>query len=331
MARRAKSAKSAAARPRVSRRRTVPGNGGPTQPADNTTATAGAAVAGAAPGKANVTARFYCQGIGDCHLLRFPKDGGGDFWMLIDCGIHSSITNGTKKIKDIVDNIASLTHRLDVIVLTHEQAAKARAAGGTAYAEPVANPVKQRVRKPPTPSRRLRVYALDPSIGKSLESMAVNETTLLVPWDDIPSASARLRPGPVGEYLEVVDVDPASNRVYDPVDLNDDQLLAQDGWSPSEGNPQFHQQMVYAVAMTTIAHFEQALGRKALWAPRYAQIGDAKDPDKIAAYEVKRLRLYPHARGETGQRLPTADPSSSRPPSNGRSTTRIPHWDQKEP
>ena len=28
-------------------------------------------------------------------------------------------------------------------------------------------------------------------------------------------------PGPVGEYLEVVDVDPASNKVYEPVDLND--------------------------------------------------------------------------------------------------------------
>ena len=42
-------------------------------------------------------------------------------------------------------------------------------------------------------------------------------------------------------------------------------LLAQDGLAPSEANPQFHQQMVYAVAMTTIGHFEQALGRVALW------------------------------------------------------------------
>jgi hypothetical protein len=53
-------------------------------------------------------------------LLKFPKDGGGDFWMLIDCGIHSSITGGTEKIKAIVDDIASVTKRLDVIVLTHE-------------------------------------------------------------------------------------------------------------------------------------------------------------------------------------------------------------------
>ena len=95
-------------------------------------------------------------------------------------------------------------------------------------------PPNRKVRKPPTPSRRLRVYALDPSVGKSLDSIAVNETTLSVPWDDKPSEP--LRPGPVGEYLEVVDVDPASNKIYDPVNLNDEQLSAQDGWPPSEAN-----------------------------------------------------------------------------------------------
>ena len=63
---------------------------------------------GVAPTGARVKIRFYCQGIGDCHLLKFPKDGGGDFWMLIDCGIHSSITSGTEKIKAIVDDIASV-------------------------------------------------------------------------------------------------------------------------------------------------------------------------------------------------------------------------------
>src|SRR6516164_10204265 len=40
--------------------------------------------------------------------------------MLIDCALHSSITGGTEKIKAIVDDIASVTKRLDVIVLTHE-------------------------------------------------------------------------------------------------------------------------------------------------------------------------------------------------------------------
>src|SRR3954452_22851931 len=51
---------------------------------------AGQASTAAAPaGAPQVCVRFYCQGIGDCHLLRFAKKGGGDFWMLIDCGIHS--------------------------------------------------------------------------------------------------------------------------------------------------------------------------------------------------------------------------------------------------
>jgi len=155
--------------------------------------------------------------------------------------------------------------------------------------------IKRKVKKPPAPSRRLRVFALDPSLGKSLDSLSVNDTTLVVPWDDQPLTKDALRPGPVGEYLEVVDIDPASNKIYDPVDLNDLKLMAQDGWPPSEGNPQFHQQMVYAVAMTTILHFEQALGRKMLWSPRFASTGDGTDADKMKAYEVRRLRLYPHA------------------------------------
>lgn len=151
--------------------------------------------------------------------------------------------------------------------------------------------VKRKVRELEVPQRRLRVYALDPSIAKSLESIAINETVLSVPWDDTPTSREALQPGPVGEYLEVVDVDPASNRIYDPVDLNDKRLLAQDGWPPSEGNPQFHQQMVYAVGMATIAQFEQALGRRALWSPRYV----THEEGRMEAQEVRRLRIYPHA------------------------------------
>ncbi|WP_372394251.1 S8 family serine peptidase [Azospirillum sp. HJ39] len=146
--------------------------------------------------------------------------------------------------------------------------------------------VKRKPKEPPPPRRRLRTYALDPSVAKSLSSVAVNEAVLSVPWEE------PLHPGPVGEYLEVVDVDPASNRFYDPVDLNEPKLLAQDGWPPSEGNPQFHQQMVYAVAMNTIGHFEEALGRKALWAPRRTRSPEGGPGD---SYAVPRLRIYPHA------------------------------------
>jgi hypothetical protein len=68
-----------------------------------------------------VTARFYCQGIGDCHLLKFTKANGDPFWMLIDCGVHTSVSGGAAKIREIVADIHAQTGgRLDVIVLTHE-------------------------------------------------------------------------------------------------------------------------------------------------------------------------------------------------------------------
>lgn len=148
--------------------------------------------------------------------------------------------------------------------------------------------VKRKAKVLPPHPRRLRVYALDPSIAKSLESVAVNETVLSIPWEE------HLAPGPVSEHLEVVDVDPASNRLYDPVNLNEPKLLAQDGWPPSEGNPEFHQQMVYAVAMRTIGNFEEALGRKVLWAPRWGTVF-RNGESSLKAYEVPRLRIYPHA------------------------------------
>lgn len=143
----------------------------------------------------------------------------------------------------------------------------------------------------PTPTaRRLRIYTYDPSLGQSLDTFALNESVTSVRWE------TDLRPGPVGEYLEIVDIDPASARCYPPVDLNDPRLLATDGLSPSEANPQFHQQMVYAVAMRTIEHFEEALGRRALWAPHFERVKDPRSQEKfLEARYVQRLRIYPHA------------------------------------
>ncbi|HEU0052072.1 MAG TPA: hypothetical protein VFQ39_02800, partial [Longimicrobium sp.] len=91
------------------------------------------------------------------------------------------------------------------------------------------------------PFRKLRGYAFDPSLSTQLDTAVVNEIVFRVKWE------ADLRPGPLGEYVEVVDYDPASGCWYAPVDLNRPELLAQDGLTPSEGNPRFHQQMVYAV------------------------------------------------------------------------------------
>jgi hypothetical protein len=144
--------------------------------------------------------------------------------------------------------------------------------------------VQPELRSPPY--RRLRVYAVDPILSTRLDTADVNVATLEVRWE-------ALAPGPVGEYLQVED-EPARRRPGGPpeanrVDLDDPRLLAQDGWAPAEGNPQFHQQMVYAVAMKTIQHFERALGRRVLW-----RHGKGKDEVDDSVF-TRRLTVRPHA------------------------------------
>ena len=136
---------------------------------------------------------------------------------------------------------------------------------------------------PPPVSRRLRALAFDPILATRLATSTINEVVLDIQWED-------LEPGPVGEYVEVIDYDPASRCFYPPVNLNHPNLLAQDGVAPSEASPHFHQQMVYAVAMTTIRHFERALGRVAFWSDH----GFWKGGEYHQQF-VRRLRIYPHA------------------------------------
>ena len=142
---------------------------------------------------------------------------------------------------------------------------------------------------PKPPFRKLRGYAFDPALALQMETAPISTIVYKVPWEDQADSDRPdegLWPGPIGEYLEVIDYDPTIQKWYKPVDLNDSYILAQDGLDPSEGNPQFHQQMVYAVAMTTIKNFERALGRQVLWADRWA------NGTKV---NVPRLRIYPHA------------------------------------
>lgn len=137
---------------------------------------------------------------------------------------------------------------------------------------------------PVPPHRSLKVYAFDPLVATRLETVDINQAIVKIRWED------SLRPGPIGEYFEVVDIDPPADAAYAPVDLNHPSILAQQGLVPSEGNPQFHQQMVYAVAMRTVERFEAALGRRAQWAGRRAVV----DGDHDWRF-VRRLRIYPHA------------------------------------
>ena len=74
-----------------------------------------------------VTTRLYCHGLGDCNLLGIAKPTGGTFWILIDCGIHTSAKGGREAIDGVVADIFKTVAptdggppRLDVIVATHE-------------------------------------------------------------------------------------------------------------------------------------------------------------------------------------------------------------------
>jgi len=140
----------------------------------------------------------------------------------------------------------------------------------------------------PKPSvRRFRVYAFDPGAALAPDTAQINNAIIALPWEE--AYEDPLTIGPTGEYLEVVDYDAPAKLFYDPLDPNHPDLLAQDGLPPAEGRPQFHQQMVYAVAMKTILGFEQALGRKVLW---NSSMRDRRDQF------IQRLRIYPHALAE---------------------------------
>jgi len=58
----------------------------------------------------------------------------------------------------------------------------------------------------------LQACAFDPLLSLSSATSGINPLIIRVPWE--PRA-----PGPVGEYVEVVDVDPPSGVFYPPVDL----------------------------------------------------------------------------------------------------------------
>lgn len=123
------------------------------------------------------------------------------------------------------------------------------------------------------PSRRpLRIYALDPMrVDRGVAGFVTPVVTLNVPYED------DLKPGPRGRRLEVVDYDGVHDTFYQPIDLDDEWVLIRDGLPPSETDPRFHQQMVYAVISSVWQAFETALGRRI----------------NLGSKQV--LRVFPHA------------------------------------
>jgi hypothetical protein len=130
------------------------------------------------------------------------------------------------------------------------------------------------IRLEPPAKRSLKVYAFDPTMRHALGNML-----------NIDVRYEPLEPGPVGERFAVVDYDGSTKKFYAPVDLDDPKLLMRGGLDPTESDPRFHQQMVYAVASETLERFEAALGRRVHW----------RLPAAPRKNVPNRLYLYPHA------------------------------------
>jgi hypothetical protein len=102
----------------------------------------------------------------------------------------------------------------------------------------------------PAARRPLKIFAFDPSMRRSAGNLAITEVV-----------NELLTAGPEGRLVRVVDYNGTKNEYYTPVDLDDPDVLMQRGLDPSDSDPRFHQQMVYAVVMKVIENFERALGR----------------------------------------------------------------------
>lgn len=122
--------------------------------------------------------------------------------------------------------------------------------------------------------RPLKIFASDPLLGRTFGNRA-----------RIDVVNEPLERGPIGSRIEVIDYDGAQKCYYSPVDLNDAAILMQGGLEPSESDPRFHQQMVYAVALKTLENFDRALGR-------VLQLGSH---NRKRGVTYSRLRLFPHA------------------------------------
>ncbi len=127
------------------------------------------------------------------------------------------------------------------------------------------------------PARRpLKIFAFDPSFRRSAGNVAIVEVV-----------NEDLGPGPSGRLVRVVDYDATKDVYYPPVDLDDPDVLMQRGLDPSDSDPRFHQQMVYAVVMRVIENFERALGRPFRWK------GDGKLTVLPHAFEGENAFYHP--------------------------------------
>ena len=118
-----------------------------------------------------------------------------------------------------------------------------------------------------------------------------------------------LRPGPIGELVQVIDYDAVRDTWYSPIDLNDPAALVSSGVRPSVDDPRSHQQVVYAVAMSVIERFERFGGRRFRWrGNRVMRLIPHAFEGRNAYFDPKRRAvLFGYFSGDQ------ADPGENRP------------------
>jgi hypothetical protein len=125
--------------------------------------------------------------------------------------------------------------------------------------------------------RRLRIFTSDPTASRLAGRTAVAE----VPYEPLTLEDASRRRTNYqclcSALFELHMIDHEDRALALPL-LDEPQQLMQDGYAPSESNPRFHAQMVYAVASRVHADFRRALGREPGWGFAGAH---------------KRLKVYP--------------------------------------
>ncbi len=68
-----------------------------------------------------VNVRMYKLPLGDCFLLSFPKDRGGEFHLLIDCGLIQGAKDPEKMMQEVAQDVAEQTRKkIDLVLITHE-------------------------------------------------------------------------------------------------------------------------------------------------------------------------------------------------------------------
>lgn len=121
----------------------------------------------------------------------------------------------------------------------------------------------------PQPTRQLTILGQDPSLS---ERGRVITASITIPNEQISA-------GPRGYRVQIVDYDASTNTMYAPLNASRmgtvdrpldpfapaGALAAKDFNARLVGDPRFHAQNVYAIAMRTLAQFERALGRRVSW------------------------------------------------------------------